>query len=111
MGLAWFCFVFGSSIALMVNKDFSYTILGSNMSRISSQLLTSIIFLFIISILMLLSLIQNKGKKSLLRKIIEFVELLMLPVIRIFTSFAGLDAHTRLMLAKYMEYRVTEKIS
>ncbi|MCA9381911.1 hypothetical protein KC660_00705, partial [Candidatus Dojkabacteria bacterium] len=110
---SWLGFIlfFGSSMALMVNQDFSYTILGSNMSRISSRLFTSIIVLFVISILMLLSLIANKGKKSTLRKLIELVELMLLPVVRIFTSFAGLDAHTRLMLAKYMEYRVTEKIS
>jgi len=28
----------------------------------------------------------------------------------IFTALPGLDAHTRLMLGKYIEYKVTEKV-
>jgi hypothetical protein len=27
-----------------------------------------------------------------------------------FTALPGLDAHTRLMLGKYLEYKVTEKV-
>jgi hypothetical protein len=27
-----------------------------------------------------------------------------------FSALPGLDAHTRLMLGKYMEYKVTEKV-
>jgi hypothetical protein len=28
-----------------------------------------------------------------------------------FGALPGLDAHTRLMLGKYLEYRITEKVS
>jgi hypothetical protein len=28
----------------------------------------------------------------------------------LFTALPGIDAHTRLMLGKYIEYRVTEKV-
>ena len=35
----------------------------------------------------------------------------MLPIIGFFFSaLPGLDAHTRLMLGKYIEYKVTEKV-
>jgi hypothetical protein len=34
-----------------------------------------------------------------------------MPVVGFFLSaIPGLDAHTRLMLGKYMEYKVTEKV-
>ena len=38
-------------------------------------------------------------------------EFVMLPVATlIFSALPGIDAHTRLMLGKYLEYRVTEKV-
>jgi len=38
-------------------------------------------------------------------------EFILMPIAGfIFTFLPGLDAHTRLMLGKYMEYRVTEKV-
>ena len=48
---------------------------------------------------------------SLWRKIILPFEFLLLPVVGFFfTALPGLDAHTRLLLGKYIEYKVTEKV-
>jgi len=45
------------------------------------------------------------------RKAISPFEFVLLPIIGFFfTALPGLDAHTRLMLGRYMEYRVTEKV-
>ncbi|HCC84687.1 MAG TPA: hypothetical protein DEP87_03325, partial [Candidatus Pacebacteria bacterium] len=43
--------------------------------------------------------------------VMQPLEFLLLPIIGFFFSaLPGLDAHTRLMLGKYIEYRVTEKV-
>ena len=45
------------------------------------------------------------------RAILMPLEFLLMPVAGFFFSaLPGLDAHTRLMLGKYLEYRVTEKV-
>jgi hypothetical protein len=39
------------------------------------------------------------------------LEFILLPLLGFFfTALPGLDAHTRLMLGKYLEYKVTKKI-
>ena len=48
---------------------------------------------------------------SLIKKMLTPIEFIMMPVVTfIFTALPGIDAHTRLMLGKYLEYRVTEKV-
>ncbi|MEA3354900.1 MAG: hypothetical protein U9Q63_00225, partial [Patescibacteria group bacterium] len=45
------------------------------------------------------------------KKAISPFEFVLLPIVGFFfTALPGLDAHTRLMLGRYMEYRVTEKV-
>ncbi|HBD02074.1 TPA: hypothetical protein DCZ17_00995 [Candidatus Collierbacteria bacterium] len=42
----------------------------------------------------------------------EILEFITLPIVGFFfTALPGIDAHTRLMLGKYIEYKVTEKIA
>ena len=61
-------------------------------------------------ILSLLLLPKRKGKHSILIKIKHSFEWLLIPVILLFLSaIPALDAQTRLMFAKYMEFWVTEK--
>ena len=44
--------------------------------------------------------------------LLEILEFLTLPVVGFFFSaLPGIDAHTRLMLGKYIEYKVTEKMT
>jgi hypothetical protein len=50
-------------------------------------------------------------KVSLFRSILMPFEFILMPVAGFFFgALPGLDAHTRLMLGKYLEYRVTEKV-
>jgi hypothetical protein len=43
--------------------------------------------------------------------IFQPLEFLLLPVVGFFFSaLPGIDAHTRLMFGKYLEYKVTEKV-
>ena len=43
---------------------------------------------------------------------LDSLEFITLPIVGFFFSaLPGIDAHTRLMLGKYIEYKVTEKVS
>jgi hypothetical protein len=54
---------------------------------------------------------KQEGKRSVLSYIMQPLEFLLIPVAGFFFSaLPGIDAHTRLMLGKYMEYKVTEKV-
>ena len=54
---------------------------------------------------------KREDQVSWLRKLVTPFEYVLLPVVTfIFTALPGIDAHTRLMLGKYLEYRVTEKV-
>lgn len=107
----WFILTLGSTIPPLVNRNFSRTVLGHNLSQISSAILTiSIGFLLIMIILDARSKPMPKGYPKWKIPIL-YVQWLALPVVSFFLSaLPGLDAHTRLMLGKRLEYRVTEKI-
>jgi len=108
----WFILTIGSTIPPLINPLFGRTVLGHNLARISSGILTlSTIFLLVVFIIdwrikPKAPLGYPKWKLPLL-----YLQWLTLPIISFFLSaLPGLDAHTRLMLGKRLEYRVTEKI-
>ena len=48
---------------------------------------------------------------SFFKKLFSPFEFVLLPIVGFFfAALPGLDAHTRLLLGRYMEYRVTEKV-
>ena len=50
-------------------------------------------------------------KRTLWSWVKQPLEFILFPVLGFFfTALPGLDAHTRLMLGKYMEYKVTKKV-
>lgn len=108
----WFILTLGSTLPPLVNKNFARSVLGHNLSQISSAILTfSIVFLLIMIILDLRSKpVRPQGFKTWKLPIL-YLQWLTLPIVSFFLSaLPGLDAHTRLMLGKRLEYRVTEKI-
>jgi len=109
----WFIVTLGVSIPSIVNPNFPRTAIGYSLPQISSGILTiCLVFLVIIII------IDSKqrppapaGEITRFRKFLIPFEFLLMPIAGFFFSaLPGLDAHTRLMLGKYMEYRVTEKV-
>lgn len=108
----WFILTLGSTIPSLINKNFARTVLGYNLPRISSTILTlSVVFLLVIIVLDWK--VKPQRPVSFPRWKIPFLYLqwLFLPIISFFLSaLPGLDAHTRLMIGKRLEYRVTEKI-
>lgn len=108
----WFILTIGSTVPPLINPLFGRTVLGHNLARISSGILTlSTIFLIIVFIIDWRikpppPKAYPKWKLPLL-----YLQWLTLPIISFFLSaLPGLDAHTRLMLGKRLEYRVTEKV-
>lgn len=108
----WFAVTIGAMLPPLLNQEFNRTILGKTLPQVSSALLTiSLISLLILFIIDARSRPPRPGKFSLIQKIMQPLEFALLPLIGFFFSaLPGIDAHTRLMLGKYIEYRVTEKI-
>jgi len=87
-------------------------VMGKTLPQVTSTILT-------IALLSLLTIIfidwQSRPPRpegsSWLRRVMQPLEFLLLPIVGFFFSaLPGIDAHTRLMLGKYIEYRVTEKV-
>ncbi len=108
----WFAVTVAAFFPTLLNPHFSRTALGHNLSQVTSTLLTlSLVSLLIIFIIDALSRPAKPNGRSILSYITQPLEFVLLPVIGFFFSaLPGIDAHTRLMLGKYIEYRVTEKV-
>ncbi len=97
--------------AFFAGRAFSETVLYYSAPRVTA----TIFHLSFISLLttMLLSwalLPPDKNKHSFFKKIIFTLEWLLVPVIAVFLSaLPALDAQTRLMFGRYMEFWVTDK--
>ncbi len=108
----WFILTLGSTIPPIINNNFARTILGHNLAQISSGILTFSIGFLVIMILLDLRTKPKRPEHFPRWKIpILYLQWLTLPIVSFFLSaLPGLDAHTRMMLGKKLEYRVTEKI-
>lgn len=108
----WFAVTIAAFIPTLVNQEFGRTTLGKTLPQITSALLTlSLISLVVIFVLDALNRPPKPGGRSLFSYVFQPLEFLLLPVLGFFFSaLPGIDAHTRLMIGKYLEYRVTEKV-
>lgn len=107
----WFIITLGANIPILLNPRFKETVLGVMLPKISFTILSAtLIFLLIILIVDFRQRPARPNASPLSRLIAPF-EFILMPVVGLFFSaLPGLDAHTRLMLGKYLEYRVTEKV-
>lgn len=108
----WFILTLGAILPPLINKDFGRTILGKTLPQVSSAILTVALLSLVLMIVVDLRQRPPRPKTvPILRAILTPFEFLFLPVIGFFfNALPGIDAHTRLMLGKYIEYRVTEKV-
>jgi cellulose synthase/poly-beta-1,6-N-acetylglucosamine synthase-like glycosyltransferase len=109
----WFIITIGLTLPTLLNPAFGRTSLGYMVPQISSTLLTfSLLFL---ALMLIIDMKYYKPKRpdnvSFFRVLLLPLEFILMPITGlIFGALPGLDAHTRLMLGKYMEYKVTEKV-
>ncbi|MBF8289406.1 MAG: hypothetical protein HW391_374 [Chloroflexi bacterium] len=109
--IAPFVILFGSNLPLILNPAFAQTTLGQNLPLYASWLLTGAF-----GCLAVLMYVEERiapprpASWGLLRNIASRIQWLLLPVVGLlFSNLPALDAQTRLMAGKYLEYRVTEK--
>lgn len=108
----FFILTLGASIPPLVNPAFSRTMLGHTLPRVSGIILTmSTVFMLLLLIVDAKTRPPKPEKFSVFRMPLLIFQWLFLPIISLFfSSLPGLDAHTRLMLGKRLEYKVTEKV-
>jgi len=106
-----FILLFGANIPPLVNKNFNMTVLGQKLPKVSSFMLTASSVAFVFIILLDFFLKPRRDKKTSIFKIIfEQFQWFTLPLVGfVFGALPGLEAQTRLLFKKYLEYRLTEK--
>ncbi|BCX14481.1 MAG: hypothetical protein KatS3mg088_164 [Patescibacteria group bacterium] len=108
----WFVITIGLTLPTVINPAFGRTTLGYAVPKISSSILTiSLLFLAITLFLDSKYKPEIPKKNMFIKALLSPVEFVLMPIAGFFLSaLPGIDAHTRLMLGKYLEYKVTEKV-
>lgn len=108
----WFVITIGLTLPTFLNPNFGRTTLGYMVPKLSSLVLT--IALGFLGIMLIFDKIyrpERPKKFPAWRALLLPFEFILMPITGFFfNALPGLDAHTRLMLGKYIEYRVTEKV-
>ncbi len=108
---SWFILTLGINLPGIINPQLKDTVLGYNFSRIAGTILGwSFIFTFIFITMDRLARPYKTKGDTLGQKILFTIYWVLIPFISLITSaLPGLDAHTRLMLNKKIEYVVAPK--
>jgi hypothetical protein len=103
--------LFGASIPIWVSVDFSITDLGNHLWLYSSLILTVTTSTVIGLIWLEYKMLPPPPLEwHPARRFLVFLQYFSYPVVGLVLSvLPALEAHTRLLLGKYLEYRVTEK--
>ncbi|OIO14860.1 hypothetical protein COV53_06965 [Candidatus Gottesmanbacteria bacterium CG11_big_fil_rev_8_21_14_0_20_37_11] len=109
---SFFILTLGASIPAIMNPVFSRTTLGHNLPRISGLILTiTTIFLSVLIFIDTKSRPKRPNTFSIAKTPLLIFQWILLPVVSFFfSSLPALEAHTRLLIGKRLEYKVTEKI-
>jgi hypothetical protein len=109
---SFFLLTLGASIPTIINPVFNRTTLGHNLPRMSGFILTvTTLFLVVLIVLDAKSRPKKPVTFSIARTPLLLFQWILLPIVSFFfSSLPALDAHTRLLLGKRLEYKVTEKI-
>jgi hypothetical protein len=104
--------MFGAWLPVWTSVDFSLTDLGQNLTFYSGWILTATLSTTIALIVMEHMILPPKpdGWRRWRRSIV-YLQSFSYPIVGLVLSvLPALEAHTRLLLGKYLEYRVTEKV-
>ncbi len=108
----WFAITISASLPPLLNREFNRTMLGKTLPQVASTLLTiSLISMIVLIAVDAANRPPRPKKKTFLSYIFQPLEFILMPIVGFFFSaLPGIDAHTRLMLGKYIEYKVTKKV-
>ncbi|HXG40051.1 MAG TPA: hypothetical protein VNJ28_03835, partial [Candidatus Limnocylindrales bacterium] len=109
--IAPFVIIFGSNVPLLLNEQFRQSTLGQNLPLYAAWLLTgAFCCLFVLLYVEDRIAPPRPAHWNPLQHALSWLQWLLLPVVGLlFSNLPALDAQTRLMAGKYLEYRVTEK--
>ncbi len=109
---SFFILTISASIPSLVNPVFGRTVLGFLLPKLSSFILTtSSVTLLAVMYIDYKLRDRVKIKTKLSNMPLLLIQWYFLPIISfIFSSLPSLEAHTRMLLGKKLEYKVTEKI-
>lgn len=109
--IAPFVLIFGSNLPLFINGDFRQTTLGQNLPVYAAWMLTGAF-----CCLLILVFIEDRiapprpATWGVWRRALTYLQWIAVPVVGlVFSNLPALDAQTRLMTGRRLEYRVTEK--
>jgi hypothetical protein len=106
-----FVIMFGAAIPLLLNPAFAETTLGQNLPIYASTMLTLALAGLGVLVYVEYRIAPPRPPEwGLLQRLGSYLQWLVLPLVAIFfTTMPALDAQTRLLTGRYLEYRVTEK--
>jgi hypothetical protein len=106
-----FVITFGALIPLILNPAFGQTILGQNLPIYASTMLTLAVMALLVMIYVENAIVPPRPREwGRFARVVSYLQWIGLPIIGIvFSNLPALDAQTRLLTGRYLEYRVTEK--
>ncbi|HEX9609759.1 MAG TPA: glycosyltransferase family 2 protein [Candidatus Limnocylindria bacterium] len=109
--IAPFVVMFGATVPLIINPAFAETTLGQNLPLFASAMLTiALASLFVLVVVEHRIVPPRPAHWGRFQRLMSYLQWLGLPLVGIFFStLPALDAQTRLLTGRYLEYRVTEK--
>jgi len=107
----WFIITIAANVIPLINPVFSRTTLGYNLPRLAGFILTSCLIALLVMIVIDFRSRPKNPNLSKFRQILFPLEFVLLPIAGFFlTTLPALVSHTKLMLGKRLEYKVTEKL-
>ena len=109
---SFFLLTLGAYALQLINPAFNRTALGHNLPKLSGLILTmTTLFLLVLIVIDAKSRPKRPASISIAKTPLLLFQWILLPLVSfLLSSLPALEAHTRLLLGKRLEYKVTEKI-
>lgn len=109
--IAPFVVMFGATVPLLINPAFAQTTLGQNLPLYASSMLSMALLALVVLIWVEHRIVPARPASwGPILRLLSHVQWIGLPFVGVFFSnLPALDAQTRLLTGRYLEYRVTEK--
>ncbi len=109
--VAPFILIFGAVLPVALNQTFALTLFGQQLPIYAAWILTGAVASLLVLIFIEDQLAPPRPPEwGIVMRVVSRVQWICLPVVGvIFTNLPALDAQTRLLTGRYLEYRVTEK--
>ncbi len=110
--VSFFMLTVSASVPPLINPLFKRTVLGFLLPQLSGLILTLSSLMLVIYVYLDVKLRQKvKMKTRIIALPLLLIQWYLLPFVSfVFSSLPALDAHTRILLGKKLQYKVTEKV-